>query len=345
MNYLRDRSEQLADFLRERILNGDYEDPLPSTRAWCQKLGVGRPNLFRALQVLTSEGLISMTKRGAILAPVRSKSQVTTPANPKVVRILTLTNSGGHFDLEVIRLSEHLQLQGIRLAVETCSLTRLKSIAAQPSHPWELLCLLSIPLDYQNFFLPRKYSALVIGFANPEASLPYLTPDLNGSTRHAALSLLRRGFKHLVMLNVSSKAAGVAQSVQAFEQACRDWRDQPIQSEVQLIWYDFVSMQLAIRKLATKIKDPCGILLYAPISAGILVTALLQKGLAIPKQVEIMAIEHRTEEVQFNVPVTHYEVSVDRYAKEILHVALHYFETGKVPLVQKALPMKVTNRG
>jgi len=345
MNYLRYRSEQLANFLREGILRGEYPAPFPSTRIWCQQLGVGRPTLLRALQALHSEGLISMTKRGAVLSPLRQNLETISHQTPKIVRILTQGSSGGYFDLEIIRLSEQLQLHGIRLVIESCNLVRLKKVASQPGHSSELYCLLSIPVGYQKHFLPRKDSTLVLGFTNSELSLPYLTPDLNGCTRHATNSLLRQGFKRLIMLENSVKTAGAAQCVETFKNACKDWHSQQVQFEVHLIWTDLTSMRSSIKRIVSKIKEPCGILIHAPISLGILVTNLLQKHFDIPKQVAIRAIEYRVEEVQFSVPIPHYAVSTDRFTKEILHVALHFFETGVLPDVRKVLPMDVTTHG
>lgn len=344
MNYLRDRCEQLANFLREGIVRGDYADPLPSTRVWCQQLGVGRPTLLRALQILTSEGLITMTKRGSVLAPIEQKPPPTPHPTTKVVRVLTYGEAVEGFDLELIRLSEQLQSHGIRLVIEPCNLPRLKSIVSQAIHPWELCCLLSIPVSYQRHFSSRKNSTLVIGFTNPESALNYLSPDLDGSIRHATHSLLRQGFKHLVLIDMSAKTAGVAKCVQTFKKTCGDWRTQPIQSDIHLLWDDFTYMRDAIRKIVAKIKAPCGIVIHAPMSIGILVSTLLQKGFDVPKEIGIMAVEYREEEVQFSVPITHYQVSADRYAKEIMHAALHYFETGKLPEMKKVLPMNVTTQ-
>ena len=158
-----------------------------------------------------------MTKRGAVLVPVEQKPQPTALPSHKVVRILTQGNIGGNFDAEIIRLSEQLQLHGIRLIVESCNPSRLKTIASQPCHAWEFCCLLSIPVACQKYFLLKKDSTLVIGFTNSESHLRYLTPDLNGSTRHAANSLLRQGFKHLVMFDKLSKTVGVARCCQTFK--------------------------------------------------------------------------------------------------------------------------------
>ena len=339
MNYLRDRCEQLANFLREGILRGEYAVPLPSTRAWCQQLGVGRPTLLRALQVLASEGLITMTKRGAVLVPVEKRPPTVSHAATRVVRVLTHGGDVGGFEMEIIRLSEQLQLHGIRLVIESCNLPRLKTIASQGIHPWELCFLLSIPVSYQKHFSERKDSTLVLGFANPDSPLNYLSPDLDGSIRHATHSLLRQGVKHIVLIEMLAKKAGVTRCVDTFQKTCNEWRAHPITSEVHLAWNDSTSMQNSIKKIVSKIKPPCGIVIHAPISLGILVSNLLQKGFEIPGQVRIMALEYREEEVRFSVPVTHYKTSMDRYAKEVMHAALHYFETGKLPVIKKVLPM------
>lgn len=339
MNYLRDRCEQLASFLREGILQGKYAVPLPSTRAWCQQLGVGRPTLLRALQVLASEGLITMTKRGAVLVPVKKKLAAVSHSAVRVVRVLTHGGDVGGFEMEIIRLSEQFQQHGIRLVIESCNLARLKTIASQAVHPWELCFLLSIPVSYQKCFFERRDSTLVLGFANPESPLSYLSPDLDGSIRHATHSLLRQGARHLVLIEMLAKIAGVARCVDTFQRTCREWRAHPISSEVHLAWYDSMSMQSSIKKIVNKIKTPCGIVIHAPISLGILISNLLQKGFEIPAEVRIMALEYREEEVRFSVPVTHYKTSMDRYTKEVMHAALHYFETGKLPVIKKVLPM------
>jgi DNA-binding LacI/PurR family transcriptional regulator len=265
---------------------------------------------------------------------------------PRVVRVLGQTKALDECEHKLHLLSELLQSHGIQLTLEYCSLARLKTIAAQPSRSFELLCLLSIPIHYQSLFLRRKIPPLIMGLGDPKLSLPFITNDLHSSTRHATLSLLRRGFKRIVMLNIESKAAGVAQTVETFRKTCETWTHPLSHVEEILIWNDFLSMQIAFERLAAKIKgDPYGILVFSPLSVGILVTSLLQRGIAIPKQVEIMAMEHQEETLRFSVPITHYASPAVRSAKELLHVALHYFETGTVQLVQKMLPMKVNKLG
>lgn len=62
-----------------------------------------------------------------------------------------------------------------------------------------------------------------------------------------------------------------------------------------------------------KITGRCDIVICPPISAGVSITSLLEAEIKIPKQAEIMLIEHLSDDVQFSVPVMR-----------------EYFDTGEV---------------
>ena len=64
MNFLRSRSEQLANHLRDCILRWQLVEPLPGMRAWSRQLGVSRPTLNKALLELQGDGLLSIKPRG-----------------------------------------------------------------------------------------------------------------------------------------------------------------------------------------------------------------------------------------------------------------------------------------
>jgi len=257
MDFLQHRSEQLADFLRKSIHSGELSNPLPPSRIWCRKLGVGRPNLLRALQILKQEGLLSVSPKGSSLA---AGKKVTDSESPMIVRMLYPAGTSRHFNFEFPLFFEQLQMHGIRLSIECCTPERLKQISAKQNDACELFILITMPSVYQKLFLDSQKPCLVFGCVSSEVSLPYLTPDLNGSTRHATLSLLQRGFKRLVLLNVSSKAAGVAKSVETFRRTCEQWSHQPIQANVLLILSDFTSMQAAMKRLMVTMNEPVAFL-------------------------------------------------------------------------------------
>jgi len=343
MEFLQNRSEQLADFLRKGIHTGELINPLPPSRAWCEKLGVGRPNLLRALQILESEGLLKISAKGVVLLPVKKKRKDLHSS--KTVRWLYPTGNTVDFTIHFSALFEQLQLHEIRLSMECCTQERLKSIGAKKTRSHDFFILTRMPLSFQKMFLKFKKPCMLLGLTKPGIPLPYLSPDLGGSTRHAALSLLRRGVKRLVLLNIRTKAEGPARVEENFRQTCKEWPHQPVQDEVIFVWNDFNSMRAAMRRIVNTIHEPCGFLVCAPVPVSLLVTLLLQKGIPIPQQAEIIAIEHQPETVQFSVPITLYSISRKNYVKPLVQAALHYFETGMVINEQKLLPMTMTVEG
>jgi len=343
-NFRRKRSENLADFLRERIRHGELTNPLPSTRLWCLQLGVGRPNLLQALKVLEHDGLVSITRRGVSLKPQKARGKKTASPLPRILRVLYFNRNAPHLrhDCEwVSALSERLSTDGIHVSVESCSVGRLRTLAGQATDN-ELCVLMAIPPEYQKLFQEHKKPAFIVGYPGEGIALPYFTSDLDGTVRHATQSLLRHGFKHLILINSSHRAAGINKSVDVFKNVCAQWPHQPVRSEVALTWRDITSMRTSLGRIAQKISEPCGLVIFSPISVGILITSLLQAGVQIPKQAEIMAIEYLSEEVQFSVPVTRYAFPSEYCIKQLVEVARQFFDTGEVPLINKKLSLKVT---
>lgn len=328
------RAEQLASFLRDQILSGELSNPLPSSRVWCRQLNVGRPNLLRALQILEHAGLASITARGTILTPHGKKKKNSLIAAPhRVARILFYGGSYSEpqsYSKWIFMLSDALQNQDIRFSFERCCGKRLRAIATQERRADELYFLLSLTIAYQQLFVESKNPAVILGYAGEGISIPYLTSDLANSARHAALRLLRKGFKRLVLINVNNQEVGVVKSIESFKVACSQWPHQPIRTETVLVWTDTVSLRSAMEKLALKHDEPCGYIVFAPVPIAMLATALLTKGISIPDQAEIVAIEHTTDEARLSVPVTLYGFPSSRFAKMVLEIAHHYFETGKV---------------
>lgn len=341
-NFRRKRSENLADFLRDRIRNGELTNPLPSTRSWCVQLGVGRPNLLRALKVLEYDGLVSVTGRGVSLKP-QKKSRKAAVSLPRILRVIFFNRNAPHLrhDAEwVSTLSERLAVYGIHVAVESCSLERLRTLASQ-SNDNDLCILMAIPPEYQKLFEENKKPAFIIGYPGEGISLPYFTSDLDSAVRHATQSLLRHGFKRLIMINSSHRAAGIDKTVEVFKSTCKQWRHQPIHSEVALIWRDITSMRTCLGRIAQKLSEPCGFVVFSPISPGVLITSLMQAGIKVPEQAEIMAIEYLSEEVQFSFPVTRYAFPSESCIKHLIEVARQYFDTGNVPIIRKNVSLKM----
>lgn len=356
MKYYGNRSEQLAVCLKEKILSGELTDPLPSTRVWCREAEVGRPTLLNALKILEHAGLLKTTARGTKIVP----GSWMKKAPPSAIRPKPTTEKAGVARLPLsarflyygrnykmlqegskwfLDLSWLLQSHGIRLTLERCNAIRLKSIASHMPQRNELCFLHSLPTNYQQFFVQHRKPAVVVGYVGEGIRLPFVTPDLSSSVRHAALRLLRHGFRRLVLLNLAARSEGNIKSIDGFKSACQEWSRQPVHAEVVRVWNDLDSQRSAIKQLAARTKERCGFIVFFPVSVGILTTALLQRGISIPDQAEIAAIEHTPEDISFSVPVTLYGFPAHRFAKAILGMCLRYFETGSLPAAGKVVDL------
>lgn len=350
------RAEQVASYIKEKILSHELTDPLPSSRVWCRELDIGRPTLLSALKILEHAGLVETTARGAKIVRGGKAKEVSSPAaaaelkDGKMARIrLPLTarflyygrnyqelQRGSKF---LLALSWTLQSHGIRLVLERCNTVRLKAIASHEPSQTELCFLHSLPVPYQRLFAQQKKPAVVVGYAGKEIQIPFITPDLRNAARHATLRLLRRGFERLVLLNLSTREEGVAESIGGFDSACAEWTRTSVHTEVVRMWNDVESQRSAIKRLAARTKERCGFIVYSPVSVGMLTTALLQRGISIPEEAEIIAIEHSPEDICFSVPVTLYGFPAHRFAKAILAICLRYFETGLLPSSAKIVDL------
>jgi GntR family transcriptional regulator len=81
--------QQVADYVRDQILNGTYQagQPLPSEEALASEFGVSRPTIREGIKVLVAEGLAEVSRpRGTIVRdpfgrPVRTEKHTSATAH------------------------------------------------------------------------------------------------------------------------------------------------------------------------------------------------------------------------------------------------------------------------
>ncbi len=343
MNFMRSRAEHLADFLREQIHQRQLPEPLPSTRVWSKQLGVGRPTLETALRQLSREGILSITPRGSRLRLERIQKFRSTHMARQMVRILYRARDfpeSQSFMAWIAPLSDRLHFHGIQLTVEKCSDAKLRTIAHAKSRPDQLVFLLGMAGAYQRIFEHSRHAVLVLGEPLPGGTLPFLTDDQNGAVRHATQRLLRRGFSRISLVIAKLTSPGIRQTISLFLSTCSQWPHQPIQPHVTQAPLDLESLRQAFIRLATRIRGKWGFVVVAPVPVGMLMTAILQRGLAIPRDVELAAVLHGREALQLCPAPILYSSSTQRTVTGLVKAALHYFETGRVPALRKRLAVE-----
>lgn len=340
---LHSKAHQLAEYLRDSIRQGRLAAPLPGMRLWSRQLGVSRRTLQDALTELRQEGWLTVRPRGIHLNPTSAKPAASRTTAPCRVRwLLESTYRRYLYNYHVIHglLQERLGPRGIELSWETCPPARLCKIARQPAMANELLLLASLPPACQRLFAASGKPALILGEAAPGVALPFINADLAGIVRHATFRLLRQGCTHLEIVHVQSTAAGIRSAEAAFQTACADWTRSPVTHRIIATALDQMSLQSTMRQLVSGVKGRTGILVLAPVPVGMVVTALLQHGIAVPAQATVAALMHPKEAIQLYPPPVHYPWPMAALVRQICSAAERFFATGTLPADGKTIAIE-----
>lgn len=341
---LRTKAVQLADYLRHCLAEGRLSDPLPGMRLWSKQLGVSRRTLQATVKELQQEGLFTVKRRGVRLAHTTAPAGASTPAAPPRVQVLLDAAYRHHINnyLETLStLQERLLLHGVELKWEICRPSRLREIARQPATPQVLLVLASLPPVYQRLFAESGQPAIVLGEVAAGLDLPFINANQSAAVRHAAFKLLQRGFTQLTLVHVNADAAGIKSALAAFQEACAGWPRQPVTARLIPTALDQTSLQQTARRLARGVKDRQGFVVLAPVPIGLVVTALLQHGIAVPAQADVVSLFHTREAVTLYPPPTCYPYPTGALVKQLTEAALHYFETQSLPVLKKTVAIEV----
>ena len=218
-------SDQVADCLRQGLLQGRWRGVMPSEAEMCRELSVSRVTLRRGLAVLFTEGYLLAGGRGgrhtiAALPRVRTRT-----ATGNLIRVLSpqprFILSG---DTQTIfqTMSEALGRSGLHLEFEhhpgLWRLQRpnalLRKLVAQPHTAGWVLYRSTHAV--QQWFSRSGIPTVVLGGVFPDVTLPNAEFDLVASCRHAAGVFAARGHQRLVFLAVERTTAGDAASARSF---------------------------------------------------------------------------------------------------------------------------------
>jgi len=349
MSFIRSRSEQLADYLRSRIQKGELLEPLPGTRLWSRNLGVARTTLNSALQILQREGMLKTHARGCRLNLPASAGgdppqEKRKKDEPRLVRMLFYVSDYPDLDnyLELIfLLSERLRKHGIQFQVEKCSDTRLRTIAMQENSPNELHFLASLAPRHQALFARVNKPCMVVGSPATGVELPFITLDQAGAVLHATQRLLRNGHSTVSLVTSKLSAPGLEESTQAFQAACEKWPHQPVNAQSVLVPMDEVAQRASARRFAARLEGRRGIVVVGPVPVSMILTALLERGIAVPDQAEIIAVLPPFRMVSFCPPIRYYSMPIDRCVKAMVALAVHFFESGVVLPIYRRFPLEL----
>src|ERR1051326_4852783 len=176
---------------------------------------------------------------------------------------------------------------------------------------------------------------MLIGPPFPGIDLSFVTNDVLSAIRHATFMLSRRGFERVSLLINESARQPIHEE---FRRICAA-APRPIQGDVVRLPDELYEQNLAVQRLATRIVARQGLIAISPVPAGLLMMALMRRGMQVPGDVEVIAINATSQEVRtFPIPI-HYPYPMEKFAKIVCQAAIHYFEQGSLPTLRKVIPL------
>jgi DNA-binding LacI/PurR family transcriptional regulator len=153
--------------------------------------------------------------------------------------------------------------------------------------------------------------------------------------------LLQRGVARVTLVHLNAEAAGIQSAIAAFRAAAADWPRQPVPARLLPTSLDRRSLTAMAQRLAQRVKDREGVIVLAPVPLGMVVTALLQHGVRVPAQADVISIFHSSEAVTLYPPPTSYPSPVAAIVKQLATAAAHFFTHAALPDLRKTIPVEV----
>lgn len=341
MNFSRYKADHLASFLRNGIAEGEWNDPLPSIRNWSDSLMVSSVTLQSALKILKKEGVLaSIPRKGHFLLHKPVKIDSHTP----IVRWMFFDPKHRYLPPAAENLSELSQKLAdhhIGFHLESCNEGRILAYHREGSKAHELLAFLNMSRRHQELFSGFS-NALMIGEPFAGINLPYISCDVFSAIRHATFRLSRHGFRRIILVNAVGRAN--PEDHQRIESEFNKFRLQaPRPVEGGVLWlHDDLSQQCcALQKFANTVRSPCGLIVNAPVSPGLIMMVLGSCGLKIPEQINLLPINCSAAQLIVFPQLTSYRHPIDEFTKTVCLTAIQYFKAGQLPALKKNIELKI----
>jgi LacI family transcriptional regulator len=289
---------QLAVQLREEIAKGTWRGWLPGERALAQSLRASRNAVRSAVNHLKAEGLVESVRGqgNRVVAHPRLRSGAGTGAGKTIGLVAPLALGGlrPFIALWIDELKDLLYAVGYRLHVhdgrqyyQPNPARVLERLLTQHHHDAWVLTLSSEAM--QRWFERRAVPCLVAGSLYAGVGLPCIDLDYRAICRHAAGVLLRRGHRHIALLNRESRRAGDIDSERGFLEGAQSATDPAISADVVYHRDDVDSVRTALRRLLERRETVTGIVVCNPHAYLAAASILAQRGLRIPQDISLIS--------------------------------------------------------
>ena len=332
-------ADQTAAGILKALEDGAWAEYLPSERRLCEVFQVSRPTIRGALRSLAKSGRVEIHqgRRTRLLAqPTRA-----TGPRSRLVGLIT------HEDIShvtpssyqlVSKMQAHLAEHGYSVEILVCPAVspraqrrKLEAFLRQ----YRVCCcvLLSVNNHLKQWFAERKFPALVLGSCDAGVQLPSIDIDFRSICRHAAGVFLRHGHRHIAIVLPNTQIGGDLASERGFEEAVTQWNltaQEP--SRAIIVRHNGTAQNITSRldAIFNSPHPPTGLLVVKPLHVYIVIIYLLQRGLAVPNTVSLIARDQDYVFEMVDPPITHYKYQGDVFVHRLTRLVLKLINQGSL---------------
>lgn len=328
-------SERAAESIRKAILEGAWENYLPSERRLCEIFKVSRPTIRTALHLLSADGWLEI--RPGRRNRLRPRVVPAAPPETRLVCVVTqLPVSNWSQSLYQAFSETRLRLAAEGFTMEVLSYepaggrapqAKLEAFLAQN----RVFCciLLSASRELQSWFSRQSVPALVLGSCDPGVRLPSFEIDMRATCLHATGVLLRHGHRRLAYVVPDTRRggdlAGERGFLEALDAAARRYNARGV-----VVRHDNSTASLLpkIDAVLQSPEPPTGFLVAVPQHVYSVMFHLLRRGYKIPEQISIIARDHEPYFATVTPKVSHYEFEGDAYARRLTRLMIRLVRDG-----------------
>lgn len=306
--------------LRKFLAEGEWQEQLPGERALALRIGVSRPTLHEALLNLEKEGAVRRRPKAAWQILATSHQAVRGPRKVIFLSPLRLEDYDAFALHQYTVLSGHLAERGheteaIRLpSAGREGSQRLLIDLARQNRPDAWVLYRCSPTT-QEWFARSGLPVVVMGSAPERLNLRSIDVDYRAAGRHAMSTLLRLGHSpdRIVYLMPAEKLLGNLEGQQGMAEALSERGLQPNVVPVTGKPEDICQKLDSLWRT----RPPTALILLRPLQTLTVITHLLGKGVGIPKDVSLLALDDNPVLSRL-VPIpSHYQKDIAHFSAQL----------------------------
>lgn len=328
---------QVARSIRAGIEKKAWTDFLPGARRLSELLRVSRPTVNAALHLLAKDGLITV-RHGHRNRIVRRRRR-TSGARLRLVAIVThepLTMMAPAAYRGIVEMQAHLTERGfdteIFVSPNRRGAARNRKLEVFVHQPRVYCCvLISLRRELQQWFARQNVPALVLGSCHASVRLPSFDVDYRAVCRHAGGVFLGKGHRCMALIVPNSGGAGELASEHGFREAI-EAGGHAARATAIIVRHDGTAQNIRAKldTLFNSSRPPTALLVAKPQHVFIVVIYLLQRGLAVPDTVSLIARDQDNLFANVSPPIAHYSIANDAFNHRLSRLMLQMVNRGNL---------------